>query len=139
MVSLAEESNVHDLAKLECEFIEDHKDLLKGTKHNASQAHVAKLVGLQPSKKERMKVISTIVKSHGKTYPAFTLKCAYLPDFKAKDAHEVVGYLFVRVTHDVNQESTPKVILSHLKVDRNHMRRGCAKLLVAGAVRQLER
>jgi len=138
MVSLAEERNVHDLAKLESEFIEDHQHMLKGTSHSASHANVAKLVGLRPSMKERKKVISTIVKRHGKTYPAFTLKCAYLPGFKNKDAHEIVGYLFVRVT-DEDQERQPQVILSHLKVDRNHMRRGCAKLLVAGAVRQLER
>lgn len=145
-VGLAAEHDAKDLANLENEFLEDHRKMVKEKGKALSSEDLAQIMGLQPTAEERSSLISAILRSHGTACaPAFTLKCAYLPRDKGSSAiPKVIGYLHVRVknTHKgkagQKEKAIPEVVISHLKVSKKFWKRGCAKMMAAAAVRQVE-
>lgn len=161
VVGLPRQGDVDGLCQLEDEFIEDHAALLRGY----SRAEIFSQIGLDQDPAVRQSTIKSIcqyVRRKGPTRHV-TLKCVYMPppatgSGKSGGAaksrtQQVVGYIYFRVVDGEKQEDNPQnklqqtancpkgsghIVVSHLKVQRGHQRRGLAMLLLCGMLQWAE-
>eukprot|EP00930_Biecheleria_cincta_P002985 TRINITY_DN103929_c0_g1_i1.p1 TRINITY_DN103929_c0_g1~~TRINITY_DN103929_c0_g1_i1.p1 ORF type:complete len:549 (+),score=81.22 TRINITY_DN103929_c0_g1_i1:28-1674(+) len=157
VVSLPRQGDVDGLCNLEDQFIEDHIAFLRGY----SRAEIFSQIGLDQDPTVRRNTIRSIAQYVRRKGPTrhVTLKCVYLPSSgngsgKVSGAaksrtQQVVGYIYFRVVDgerqsDGDQQAAlcPKgsghIVVSHLKVERNHQRRGVAMLLLCGMLQWAE-
>lgn len=165
-VSLSGPRDVAELLSLEMEFIADHRELIGPIAPGISDVDLHEELGLDPDPETRRATIDSISryrKSHvvGER-KGFTIKCVHLPHSEGSGAKpEVVGYLYFKLCDNTDREEgdskeqaierspgTSKrsteasqqwaMVVSHLKVARQHQGRGVATLLLSGMLRHLE-
>lgn len=127
--------DVSCLCSLENAFIEDHCELLRPLLPNAADDELSSEVGVHPEPDKRRSIVQSIVMQQTRRDLGardLTLKCVRLQPGRGADKGPsmVVGYLYFKLR---GPPST--VVFSHLKVCRLHQGRGCATLLMAGALR----
>jgi len=154
---LARQRDVAKLCELEDEFIADHRAMFSDT---LSDAEFFNQIGLNPDAEVRKSTVKWIAQGVPQSAPLrhYTLACIYMPDnprgtsgtARAR-SHQVVGYTYFKILDGVRKESDEEspsspsaapgqakvgyVVISHIKVAREHQHRGVARLLLAGALR----
>lgn len=150
--ALACKADVKLLCALECEFIQDHRSILG--KH-IPDADLYKQIGLNPSASSRENVVRHIAQGDvvkpGKV-KHYTLVCHHIPAAKAGTKlvaraanmfQKVVGYLYFRICEAEQEDEVQAdslthgaaagaLVISHIKVSREHQNRGVATLLLSG-------
>mmetsp|Transcript_14959 Transcript_14959/g.35016 ORF Transcript_14959/g.35016 Transcript_14959/m.35016 type:complete len:513 (+) Transcript_14959:83-1621(+) len=148
MTVLARARDVQQLCALEDEFILDHRDILP----TGTDGELFEQIGLNPDARIRQETIKSIAQAGSQTGPVkhFTVSCHFLPE-NPKDlkgsararTHETVGYVYFRVCNGSrdDEEVAPNVghiVVSHIKVNHKHQKRGVATLLLASALQLTE-
>ncbi|CAK0877542.1 unnamed protein product [Prorocentrum cordatum] len=162
--SVARGRDVKQLCQLEDEFVEDHRRVLGS---EVPDAEFWSQIGLSPDAAKRRSTIQSITqvtKGSGKRH--YTLKCLHLPPNPQRQAGpprlracRVAGYVYFKICEGDRdreesagtrgaraagaelagaQSTRAHIVVSHLKVNAEHQRRGVATLLLAGMLQLVE-
>lgn len=147
-VLLANRCDASELCSLENEFVEDHKSMLGPMLPGASEEDLYKEVGLNSDPQRRRAIIQSITSTQRlaehSPRQGCTLKCLHYPRGRDSELPQIVGYVYFKLRDDenvstgANGSTPPTMVFSHLKVSRRHQGRGCATLLMAGALKYIE-